>query len=83
MTTTTYRPRGVCSRGITIETSGEKIDDVKFVGGCDGNLKAIGRLVKGHDIDEIISLLEGNTCGNRSTSCADQLAQALKTVKRD
>lgn len=83
MTTTTYRPKGVCSRGITIETTGDRIDDVQFVGGCDGNLKAIGKLVKGHDISEIIEILEGNTCGKRSTSCADQLAQALKTVDQD
>lgn len=81
MTTTTYKPEGVCSRGITIETDGGKIENVEFVGGCDGNLKAIGRLVKGHDVSEIIELLEGNTCGNRNTSCADQLAQALKTIE--
>lgn len=81
MATTTYRPEGVCSRGITIETNGDKIENVEFVGGCDGNLKAIARLVKGRDVSEIIELLEGNTCGKRDTSCADQLAQALKTVE--
>ena len=80
MATSTYRPRGVCARGITVETSDGKIDSVEFVGGCNGNLKAIGKLVQGRDVDEVIELLEGNTCGNRDTSCADQLAQALKEV---
>ncbi len=80
MSTITYRTQGVCSKSIFIETDGDIIQDVKFQGGCDGNLKAIGKLVKGHQVQEIIELLEGNTCGPRSTSCADQLAQALKTV---
>ena len=81
MTTTTYRPEGVCARGINIETTDGKIDSVEFIGGCDGNLKAIGRLVKGHDVKEIADLLEGNTCGRRDTSCADQLAKALRTIE--
>lgn len=82
MATTTYATKGVCSKSITLETDGDIIEDVQFVGGCDGNLKAIGRLVKGMRIDDVVDLLEGNTCGRRSTSCADQLAQALKTVER-
>lgn len=82
MTTTTYRPQGVCSNMITIETEGDVIEDVKFSGGCNGNLKAIGLLVKGHKIDEVADLLEGNTCGRRPTSCADQLSKALRTVER-
>ena len=80
MATTTYRTRGVCARAITVETSDGKIDNVEFAGGCNGNLKAIGRLVKGRDVQEVIDILEGNTCGNRDTSCADQLAQALKEI---
>lgn len=82
MPTIHYRPEGVCAKGITIETEGDTIANVEFTGGCDGNLKAIGRLIKGQNIDTIIDILDGNTCGPRSTSCADQLAQALKTVER-
>lgn len=82
MTTTYYRPEGVCAKGITIDTEGDAIANVEFQGGCDGNLKAIGRLIKGMKIDDVIETLEGNTCGRRPTSCADQLAQALKGVER-
>lgn len=78
MATINYRPKGVCARGISIETDGDVIESVQFQGGCDGNLKAIGKLVKGMKVSEVIELLEGNTCGRKSTSCADQLAQALK-----
>lgn len=78
MATINYRPQGVCARGISIETDGDVIESVQFQGGCDGNLKAIGKLVKGMNASEVIELLEGNTCGRKTTSCADQLAQALK-----
>lgn len=78
MATINYRPQGVCARGISIETDGDVIESVQFQGGCDGNLKAIGKLVKGMKASEVIELLEGNTCGRKTTSCADQLAQALK-----
>ncbi len=77
----TYRTRGVCSKAINIELDGDTIKHVDFVGGCDGNLKAIGRLVKGKSADEIADLLEGNTCGPRSTSCADQLSRALRSIR--
>lgn len=83
MTTTHYRTQGVCARSITIETEGDTIESVEFQGGCDGNLKAIGRLVAGKKIDDVASMLEGNTCGRKDTSCADQLARALKTVERE
>lgn len=78
MATINYRPQGVCARGISIEIDGDVIESVQFQGGCDGNLKAIGKLVKGMKASEVIELLEGNTCGRKPTSCADQLAQALK-----
>ena len=55
--------------------------DVQFLGGCNGNLKGIGALVEGQDIDEVISRLEGIKCGMKSTSCPDQLAKALKEFK--
>lgn len=77
-----YRPRGVCSRAIHIDLSddGETIEEVSFEGGCNGNLKAIGRLVAGKSTEEIASVLAGNTCGARNTSCADQLSQALSAA---
>lgn len=74
-----YTPRGVCSRAIHIDLSddGETIEAVSFEGGCNGNLKAIGRLVAGKPTREIAELLAGNTCGPRKTSCADQMSRAL------
>ncbi len=76
----TYQPRGVCSREIHIDLDGDTIKHVDFVGGCDGNLKAISKLIEGKNIDEVASVLEGNTCGRRSTSCADQLVQGLRAA---
>lgn len=73
-----FTPRGVCSRAIDIELDGEIVKKVKFHGGCDGNLKAISILVEGMNANDVIRLLSGNTCGFKNTSCADQLAIALK-----
>lgn len=73
-----YLPKNVCSQLIQLEMDGDTILDVTFKGGCDGNLKAIGKLVKGMKADKVISLLQGNTCGNRETSCADQLCKAVQ-----
>lgn len=73
-----YNPRGVCAQRIDFETDGEVVGNVVFHGGCNGNLKAISKLIEGMKVDDVISTLEGNTCGPRSTSCADQLVQALK-----
>lgn len=75
------RPRGVCSRLITFDVVDNKVTHVTFFGGCPGNAIGISQLVEGRDIDEIISLLEGITCGRKPTSCPDQLAQALKAYK--
>ena len=74
-----YIPRGVCSRAIHIDLAddGKTIEQVSFEGGCNGNLKAVSKLVAGHPVDEIVGILSGNTCGPRQTSCADQLARAL------
>lgn len=79
----TYKTVGTCSQRIDIEIAddGETINDVKFTGGCNGNLKGIGALVKGEKIDSVISRLEGIKCGFKSTSCPDQLAKALKEIK--
>ena len=74
----TYRPQRVCSKQInfTLDDEGH-LHDVNFVGGCPGNLPAIGKLVEGKDAAEIANILRGNQCGGRGTSCADQLAVAL------
>ncbi len=79
----TYRPRGVCSQMMEIETDGKVLQNVKVIGGCDGNLKGISSLVAGMEIDEVIRHLEGIRCGYKATSCPDQLAQALKAMKAD
>ena len=76
-----YTPRGVCSRQIDVELDGDTVKSVQFTGGCDGNLKAISKLVVGMKVDEVAALLEGNTCGRRSTSCADQLVNALREAQ--
>lgn len=81
---TTYKTKGTCSSEIQFdveEVDGEKIvRNVKFIGGCNGNLKGIGKLVDGMKVDEVISRLEGTTCGMKGTSCPDQLARALKNA---
>lgn len=73
-----YKTKGVCSSRINFEISGDKVTNVEFVGGCNGNLKALGKLVEGFSVEKIQQLLEGNTCGFKNTSCADQLAKAVK-----
>ena len=72
-----YNPVGVCSKKISFEIEGGKLHDVKFAGGCPGNLPAIAKLVEGADAEVIAQILRGNPCGNRGTSCADQLALAI------
>jgi uncharacterized protein (TIGR03905 family) len=66
---------------ISFDIEDGKIHNVQFFGGCNGNLKGIGALVEGMEIDDVISRVEGILCGMRSTSCPDQLAQALKAAK--
>lgn len=77
----TYIPRGVCARRIDVELEGDTIKNVQFTGGCNGNLKAISKLVSGQKVDDVVALLQGNTCGPRSTSCADQLTLALREAQ--
>ena len=76
-----YIPRGVCSRQISVELDGDTVKNVSFVGGCDGNLKGISKLVRGKKEDDVVRLLEGNTCGRRPTSCPDQLTRALREAQ--
>ena len=74
--THTFATQGACARFIDFEIEGEMITDVKFIGGCRGNLQAVSRLVAGKSCTEVIELLGGIECRN-GTSCPDQLAQAL------
>ena len=77
----TYKTKGTCSREITFSVEDGKVKNVQFFGGCNGNLKGIAALVEGADIDDVIARVEGIHCGMKSTSCPDQLAQALKAAK--
>lgn len=76
-----YRPTGVCSREMIIETDGDIVKKVTIVGGCHGNTQGVSRLVEGMKIDEVIKRLKGILCGNKGTSCPDQLAKALEEMK--
>ncbi len=76
----TYRTEGVCSVQIDFDINGGKVSNVRFTGGCNGNLKAISKLVDGMSAAEIENKLLGNTCGYRQTSCADQLAKAVRAA---
>ena len=72
-----YRPMGVCSQMLTFSIDDGKLHNLTFYGGCDGNLKAIGILTNGMDAAKVADMLRGNTCGYKSTSCADQLSKAI------
>lgn len=73
-----YTPQGTCSRLIELEINNGIVEDVRFTGGCNGNLQGIASLVKGMREEEVIKRLEGIKCGTKSTSCPDQLAKALR-----
>ena len=72
-----YDTKGVCSQKIYFDLDGDRVGNVEFLGGCNGNLKAIAKLIKGMKAEDVIATLKGNDCGGRGTSCADQLAIAL------
>ena len=78
-----YKTRNVCSSEINFDLEDNRIHNVVFTGGCNGNLKAIGKLVEGMDADQVVALLKGNTCGYKSTSCADQLTRAIEAAKAE
>ena len=84
-----YKPQGVCSRNIHLNLSddGSKVLGVEFTGGCDGNLKAISKLIQGMTVDQVadrvIEVLAGNTCGMKKTSCADQLTRAIEAARAE
>ncbi|MBQ1437329.1 MAG: TIGR03905 family TSCPD domain-containing protein [Ruminococcus sp.] len=73
-----YNTKGVCAMKIQFDLNGNVVRNIKFYGGCDGNLKAISKLCDGMTVDEIERKLRGNTCGRKPTSCADQLARAVR-----
>ena len=73
-----YKTSGVCSVQIDFDIDGDVITNVHFTGGCNGNLKAISKLVDGMTVGQIEGYLRGNTCGFKDTSCADQLARAVR-----
>jgi uncharacterized protein (TIGR03905 family) len=76
----TFIPKGVCAKKIEFEVENGTIKNVKFVGGCMGNLNAISKLIEGMPVDEVIQKFKGNICRNQ-TSCTDQLAKALEKFK--
>ena len=73
----TFKPQGVCSIQIDFDIEDGKLHNVKFVGGCDGNTKAIGKLLEGADAAATADILRGNLCGMKGTSCADQLSKGI------
>ena len=76
-----YRPRGVCSQQMTLKVERGVIRSLRVEGGCNGNLQGLARLVEGMEVEEVIRRLDGIKCGFKSTSCPDQLAQALKKTR--
>ena len=78
----TYMTTGTCSKQIDFDIEDNKIYNVKFLGGCNGNLQGIAALVEGQDIDTVIEKIKGIKCGFKQTSCPDQLAKALEEVSK-
>ena len=78
-----YTPRGVCSQKMILDIEDNVVKSLKVLGGCNGNLQGISRLVEGLSVDEVIKRLEGIRCGLKPTSCPDQLANALKLIKEE
>ncbi len=78
-----FQPKRVCPSNIHVEVSddGTIVERVQFTGGCNGNAKAIGKLVAGQKVDDVVALLAGNECGRRGTSCADQMTIALRKAQ--
>lgn len=74
----TYTTQGVCPKLIEFELNGDIVTNIKFTGGCNGNLKMIAKLLDGKSVQYISETLRGNTCGSKFTSCADQLSKAVQ-----
>ena len=80
MKTIIYKTQGVCSAEIRFDLDGDIVRNVQFLGGCPGNLKAISRVTEGWTVDQIEEMFRGNTCRDKSTSCVDQLARAVRAA---
>ena len=78
-----YETSGVCARKISFVLENDKVYNIKFDGGCPGNLKMLSKILDGWDADKIIEMCSGNICGMRNTSCADQLAKAVSKAVED
>lgn len=76
-----YYPKGVCSVKFIFNIEGNIIKSLQIVGGCPGNTVGVAKLVQGKEIDEVIDILKGIECGNKGTSCPDQIASALEEYK--
>ena len=76
--TYTYKTQGVCASKIEFEVTDGIVENIRFIGGCSGNTQGVAKLANGRKVEEVISLVEGIRCGFKTTSCPDQLAQALK-----
>lgn len=76
-----YKTRGVCASKILFDLDGDTVKNIRFVGGCNGNTQGVARLAEGMKVDEVVARLKGVHCGMKSTSCPDQLAQALLAAK--
>ena len=81
--TYSYTPRGVCARQMILDVEDGVLRSLQVQGGCHGNLQGISKLVAGMPVDEVIARLDGICCGHKSTSCPDQLAQALKLIPKE
>ena len=76
------KPQGICPSDIAFDLEGDVVENVVFTKGCDGNLKAISKLIDGMTVDQIEGILGGNLCGKRGTSCADQFALAIEQAEK-
>lgn len=76
-----YKTKGTCSTNIDFDIENDHIYNVTFTGGCNGNLKAVSKLVEGEKVEDVIKKLSGIKCGFRNTACADQFSKALESVK--
>ncbi len=81
--TISYRTSGVCSREIRISVKDDVVESVEYIGGCNGNTKGVAALACGMKVDDVIERLSGIRCGFKATSCPDQLAKALASMKQD
>ena len=76
-----FKTKGTCAREINFDIVDHKVTNIDFISGCPGNLLGIKALVEGQNVDDVITKFEGITCGNKATSCPDQLAKALVAYK--